>query len=366
VDIEIVFTGLRPGEKLCEELHTASERARLTRHERIVKWETDPLDEPRLLAGVRDLEAAAGMNDGAAIRRLLGELVPEYRPAPDRARASGPAAPGDRAPGAPLVGLPPGTDAGAGTGATWVGTPDRGADRAGSGPAVMNEGARRVTDAALAAVLLAISSPLWLVVWLEASFGPRIRRAEHRGWLDERVCVVNSHLGSRIRPGDPAGADGIESRAPGPAGARIRCSRFRTDLGPVSHWLGRRGLDRVPLLRNVLRGELALVGPSPTPEDSLARARELAPDFARRFGVPSGVTGLAQLSRVPSEDPAGLARRAALDLQYVAHRSRWLDVAILLRTAGFVLFPPAPARPVARPVQPGASDLEIRRGRDAG
>src|SRR5262249_51237112 len=55
-DIDIVFTGLRPGEKLYEELHSASERARMTRHERIIKWELDVCNEERLLRDVDELE----------------------------------------------------------------------------------------------------------------------------------------------------------------------------------------------------------------------------------------------------------------------------------------------------------------------
>jgi FlaA1/EpsC-like NDP-sugar epimerase len=40
-DIEIVFTGLRPGEKLFEEIHSAGERTCMNRHERILGWELD-------------------------------------------------------------------------------------------------------------------------------------------------------------------------------------------------------------------------------------------------------------------------------------------------------------------------------------
>ena len=85
VDIEIVFTGLREGEKLYEELITEGEGIVRTAHEKIMVLErtceavcgADSLD--RSLAAMA--EAASG-HDGEAVRRLLGALVPEYQPAP--------------------------------------------------------------------------------------------------------------------------------------------------------------------------------------------------------------------------------------------------------------------------------------------
>ena len=64
-DIEIVFTGLRPGEKLYEELHSDAERTRITRHERILVWELDARDEDELLA-------RRGRARGAGARRRAG------------------------------------------------------------------------------------------------------------------------------------------------------------------------------------------------------------------------------------------------------------------------------------------------------
>src|SRR5204863_6222759 len=99
--VSVEFTGLRPGEKLHEELHSQDERARMTRRERILAWDLSPEDEPALRAQVAELERVATTGDSAAIRRALSSLVPDYRPAgePDGGAAGGPGRETDPAPG---------------------------------------------------------------------------------------------------------------------------------------------------------------------------------------------------------------------------------------------------------------------------
>jgi FlaA1/EpsC-like NDP-sugar epimerase len=80
-DVEIIYTGLRAGEKLFEELHSHAEQARMTRHERVLRWELDAPEAAALTRGVEELVALAVAGDGEAIRRCLARLVPEYREA---------------------------------------------------------------------------------------------------------------------------------------------------------------------------------------------------------------------------------------------------------------------------------------------
>ena len=90
-DVEIVFTGLRAGEKLYEELHSHAEQARMTRHERVLRWELDAPDEAALRRGVEELESLAATGDPEAIRRSLSSLVPEYREAEAQPESAAPA-----------------------------------------------------------------------------------------------------------------------------------------------------------------------------------------------------------------------------------------------------------------------------------
>jgi FlaA1/EpsC-like NDP-sugar epimerase len=82
-DIPIQFTGLRPGEKLYEELLTAAEGATVTRHEKIFVAAPAPTDAAALDAAIDRLAARAAAGDPDAIRALLREMVPTYHdPAP--------------------------------------------------------------------------------------------------------------------------------------------------------------------------------------------------------------------------------------------------------------------------------------------
>jgi FlaA1/EpsC-like NDP-sugar epimerase len=78
VDIAIIYTGLRPGEKLHEQLTSAGEETMATRYEkiRVVKTEIPPLNE-RTLDALRD--AVQGRDERTILRRMQ-ELVPEFAP----------------------------------------------------------------------------------------------------------------------------------------------------------------------------------------------------------------------------------------------------------------------------------------------
>jgi FlaA1/EpsC-like NDP-sugar epimerase len=79
-DIEIVFSGLRPGEKLYEELFIPGEEYQPTRHEKIsIAVNASMVSLPNLHELVNALTLAAERDDHASIRRLLKTLVPEYQ-----------------------------------------------------------------------------------------------------------------------------------------------------------------------------------------------------------------------------------------------------------------------------------------------
>ncbi len=78
-DIEIVFTGVRPGEKLFEELALEGEDMAPTSHEKIAVWKKAPIERDKLLQGLEKLSGLCQCPDGEKIRSALKELVPEYQ-----------------------------------------------------------------------------------------------------------------------------------------------------------------------------------------------------------------------------------------------------------------------------------------------
>ncbi len=114
----------------------------------------------------------------------------------------------------------------------------------------------------------------------------------------------------------------------GPVWAQDRDPRV-TPLGRV---LRRLHLDEFPQLFNVVKGEMALMGPRPErPEFVALLAREL-PNYTDRLLVRPGITGLAQINLPPDTDLESVRRKLLLDLEYVARGSLLLDLRILLAT----------------------------------
>ena len=80
VDIEIRFTGLRPGEKLYEELITGEEGVVRTPHEKIFVLKGPPCDFEWLDQKIGDLVQLAHVQDVSGIKSKLKEIIPEYQP----------------------------------------------------------------------------------------------------------------------------------------------------------------------------------------------------------------------------------------------------------------------------------------------
>ena len=99
----------------------------------------------------------------------------------------------------------------------------------------------------------------------------------------------------------------------------------------VGNWLRRTSLDELPQLINVVRGEMALVGPRPALPWEAAL---FAPRHMKRFDVPPGITGLWQTS---GRNRLTMTQALDLDVVYVERRSLRLDLAILCRTVSVVL-----------------------------
>jgi lipopolysaccharide/colanic/teichoic acid biosynthesis glycosyltransferase len=175
--------------------------------------------------------------------------------------------------------------------------------------------ASRALDVTVSVVVLAISAPPLAVAALAI-------RLESRGPVLYRQRRVGRH-------GEPFELMKLRTMVPKAEtmGAGVYVLEGDPRITRVGRLLRRFSLDEVPNLINVLKGEMAIVGPRPTVQEQVDRytARQ-----RRRLEVKPGITGWAQVNGRTS---LPWPERIELDVWYVEHRSLWLDLRILAKTA---------------------------------
>jgi lipopolysaccharide/colanic/teichoic acid biosynthesis glycosyltransferase len=173
----------------------------------------------------------------------------------------------------------------------------------------------RILDVVLAAVLLVVTAPVLAIAAVAI-------RLESRGPVFYRQLRVG-------RGGHPFQLWKLRTMVPGAEsmGAGIYVLEGDARITRVGRLLRRYSLDELPNLVNVLKGEMAMVGPRPTVQEQVDRytQRQL-----RRLDVKPGITGWAQVNGRTS---LPWPERIELDVWYVEHRSLPLDLRILLKTA---------------------------------
>lgn len=118
---------------------------------------------------------------------------------------------------------------------------------------------------------------------------------------------------------------------------------------PFAALLRRSGLDELPQLIHVLRGEMSLVGPRPERPHFVKVFEQELPRYSARHHLEPGITGWAQVHGLRGD--TSIQRRLEHDLFYLRHWSLGLDVRILLRT---VLGLSAALWPLGRARQPNS------------
>lgn len=182
---------------------------------------------------------------------------------------------------------------------------------------------KRAVDLVFASALLFALMPVMLLIAAAIrleSCGPVLYRQPRHGKGMEVFTILKFRT---MRP------DGDACRQAQPGDGRVT---------RVGRWLRRTSLDELPQLLNVLQGDMSLVGPRPHPLWLDERFGPQIPNYGRRFAVPPGITGLAQINGCRGETPdvPTMARRIEWDERYVERCSLMMDVKILLRTAAVI------------------------------
>jgi lipopolysaccharide/colanic/teichoic acid biosynthesis glycosyltransferase len=176
-------------------------------------------------------------------------------------------------------------------------------------------GIPRIFDIGIAVLALLLLSPVLLIAAIAIKLGTRgpvvyrQRRVGLGGAEFELLKLRTMALGSD------------------PVGIGTAVARDDPRVTGAGRLLRRTSLDEIPNLVNVLRGEMAIVGPRPTIP---AQVKDYTLHQHRRHEVRPGLTGWAQVqgrAGIPWEE------RIELDIEYVNRRSVALDAQILAKTA---------------------------------
>jgi lipopolysaccharide/colanic/teichoic acid biosynthesis glycosyltransferase len=186
-----------------------------------------------------------------------------------------------------------------------------------------------------ASVLLVLSPVLALValaVFLDSGRpvlyrGLRVGRAGHVFWM-YKFRTLSPDAESRL----------------GPYQGQELSRRTAEEMTRVGGFLRASHLDEVPQLWNVLRGDMAVVGPRPIRPTFFAELTEQIPQYWQRLVVRPGVTGFAQTRIVRDES---WANKLAHDMEYIADRSVGLYCNVVFATVAKTARrdPPAGAPP---------------------
>ncbi|MCO6419882.1 exopolysaccharide biosynthesis polyprenyl glycosylphosphotransferase [Siccirubricoccus sp. KC 17139] len=185
---------------------------------------------------------------------------------------------------------------------------------------------RRGLDIAIALFLLIFTLPVLVLTALAVKLdspGPVFYRQERvgRGGRVFRLLKFRSMVTDAEAGGAPVWASKQDPRVTR-VGRFIRLTR----------------LDEVPQVLNVLRGDMALVGPRPERPAFVAQLAELIPHYADRALVRPGITGWAQVNYPYGASVEDARMKLAYDLYYLGRRSLFLDLLILVATVRVVLF----------------------------
>ena len=177
----------------------------------------------------------------------------------------------------------------------------------------------RALDLVLASGLLVLSSPLLAA----AALAIRLESRGHAFYRQRRVG----------KDGVPFELWKLRTMVPGAEemGAGIYVLEGDPRITRVGRLLRRVSLDELPNLINVIKGDMAIVGPRPTIQEQVDRYTDRQ---RRRLEVKPGITGWAQVNGRTS---LPWPERIELDIWYVDNRSLRLDLRILARTARLLL-----------------------------
>jgi UDP-GalNAc:undecaprenyl-phosphate GalNAc-1-phosphate transferase len=180
----------------------------------------------------------------------------------------------------------------------------------------------------LETILILGTSPLWLVIVGVAALGVRFDSPGSILFFQERVG-----LGGRVFRMVKFRSMRIDSEANGARFAASADERI-TSFGRL---IRKFRIDELPQIWNILRGEMAFIGPRPEQVKFVEEFSNKIPFYNSRHLVRPGLTGWAQVVHGYASNEDETREKLEFDLYYVKHFSFWLDMLVILKTIRVVL-----------------------------
>ena len=111
-----------------------------------------------------------------------------------------------------------------------------------------------------------------------------------------------------------------------------------TRITPFGKFLRKTRLDEFPQFINILKGDMSIVGPRPERPIFVKQIAEKLPFYQTRHVIKPGLTGWAQVNHAYTDTIDDALIKLQYDLFYIKHRSVFLDINVLIKTIGTVLF----------------------------
>ena len=185
---------------------------------------------------------------------------------------------------------------------------------------------KRLLDFLLAGVCLIIFSPLFLACYIAVKRnhdGPVIFKQERIGRFG-RPFYIYKFRSMRI-----------DAESDGPH----LCSDNRDKrLTKTGRFLRAHHLDELPQLWNIFTGDMAFIGPRPEREHYINMILEKDPRYVCLYQIRPGITSMATLYNGYTDSLEKMLKRLEMDLDYLEHRSWWLDAKILGLTFLKIIF----------------------------
>lgn len=183
---------------------------------------------------------------------------------------------------------------------------------------------KRISDIVVSLLALIVTSPIFLAV--SAAI-----KLEDRGpvFFKQKRCTKNGRVFEIIKFRSMV-VDAERN------GSVIPCRSGDPRITRVGRIIRKLRIDELPQILNVLKGDMALVGPRPERVEHVEAYTKKIPEFAYRLRVKGGLTGYAQIYGKYNTGPYDKLR---LDLQYIEKQSLMLDLKLLLLTIKILFVP---------------------------